>query len=636
MKKGKYFFAIALTIIIGFANHPLNAQQDSIPATGLDEVVVTATKFAKSQSETGKVMTIIDESQIKLSAGKDISQLLNEQVGLFINGANSNPGKDKSIYLRGAKSEYTVILLDGIPLNDPSAIGGGAYDLRLIPLDQVERIEILKGNQSTLYGSNAIAGVINIITKKDDGYTRSGVATIGYGSFNTFKTSIGISESASKWGYNIGMSRLTTNGISEAKDTIGTENFDKDGFTQNAFNANVTWKPTTKFQLKPYFRFADFDGKYDGGPFTDNTKNTYQSTFYNSGVSSLYQLGKGSIHMYYGYDNTDRVFLDSAYGFTSTYSYKGRFHHGEVFVNYDVTKNIQLLGGGSFQRWRMAGDLAMPANSSVVLVSPYASFFIRNLAGFSAELGGRFNQHSKYGSNFTYSFNPSYLIAEKVKLFVNVSSGFKAPSISQLFGPFGANESLKPETSRSEEAGVEISSKKKKSYVRIVAFQRTIDDVIFYAFRDGYINQDKQKDKGFDLETSVTVRPNLTLKSFYSFVNGSLFSEGSSTPDNLYRIPKHTIGLNAVWQVMPRLTVSANFKSVGKRTDVFFNAQTFLNDEVNLNGFQLFDVYLEYVALKGQLKIFMDTKNLLNQNYYEVYGYATMAMNVTGGVALKL
>jgi vitamin B12 transporter len=166
-------------------------QIDSVKTHHLDEVVITATKFSKNQSETGKEVSIIDEVQLERSAGKDLAQLLNEQVGIVVNGANSNTGKDKSVYLRGAKGEHTLILIDGMTVNDPSG-NGGAYDLRLISLDQIKRIEILKGSQSTLYGSDAIAGVINIITKKG-GTKPFGVnGNIGYGTYKTFKGNAGI------------------------------------------------------------------------------------------------------------------------------------------------------------------------------------------------------------------------------------------------------------------------------------------------------------------------------------------------------------------------------------------------------------------------------------------------------------
>jgi vitamin B12 transporter len=168
----------------------MNAQaQDSTAKRELDEVVVTATKYPVKLSETGKVVTVIGREQMERSSGKSLAQVLTEQTGIIVNGANSNPGKDKSIFLRGASNDYTLILLDGIPVNDPSG-AGGAFDLRLFPVEQIDHIEILKGSQSTLYGSDAVAGVINIITKKKGSKAIGFNGGATYGSFNTFTADV--------------------------------------------------------------------------------------------------------------------------------------------------------------------------------------------------------------------------------------------------------------------------------------------------------------------------------------------------------------------------------------------------------------------------------------------------------------
>jgi vitamin B12 transporter len=631
MKKEKNIWAIALLFALWWlVPNPINAQSDSLSLSTLQEVTVTATKFAKSQSETGKVLTIIDQDQLKVNAGKDLSQVLNEQVGLFINGANSNPGKDKTVYMRGAKGEYTLILLDGVPLNDPSSIGGGAYDLRLISLNQVERIEILKGNQSTLYGSNAIAGVINIISKKEGLKPITGTGTLSYGSFNTLRGLVNVSGGLSKLSYWVGGSRLSSNGISEAKDTMGNQNFDRDGYTQNAFNGSITLRPVKSLQIQPYFRWSEFDGGYDGGPFADS-KNNYTSSLLNVGIHSEYNFQKGTLHVFYGYDKSNRDYEDNDYGVI--YSYKGKFHHGEFFLNYDVNKKLQLLSGIGFQSWHMRDDAAIKPNPSVTLISPYASLFVRNVKGFSTEVGGRYNYHTEYGNNFTFSVNPSWMIRKSVKIFLSVSSGFKAPSLQQLYGQFGANPELKPEKSLSGEGGVQFFMKSNLDF-RVVGFQRKIEAVIFYAFPEGYINQDKQVDHGVDVEGNWAINSQCKAKAFYSYVNGSIVSNGDSGPNNLYRIPRHTLGTTMSYQILKGWLISVNFKIVGKRIDVFYNSQTFTNDQVSLKAYQLLDFYTEVSV--GKFKLFMDSKNLLNQNYFEVYGYSVLPLNVQGGMSLTL
>ncbi|MBK5279670.1 MAG: TonB-dependent receptor [Bacteroidia bacterium] len=628
MKKEKKVWAITLIAFWWCAPNQTNAQQDSVKLYNLSEVVITATKFPKSKSETGKVLTVIDEDQLAQSAGKNISQLLNEQVGLIINGANSNPGKDKSVYLRGAKNEYTLILLDGIPVTDPSGISGGAFDLRLLPIDQVERIEILKGSQSTLFGTDAIAGVINIITKKGGDKPVGAFATLSYGSYNTFKGSVGINGSTKLLDYNIGYTRNQTEGISEAKDESGAGNFDKDGFSQNSFQANLGFKPSVALSIKPFIRYSDFDGKYDAGAFTDDILNTYNGTLLNLGASAQYTLPKGAINLMYANDKSDRIF-DGTYGKSE---YKGRFNQAELFFNYELAKVLQLLMGISRQSLQMLDQSSVEVDPAVTITSPYLSLFVHNIRGLALEMGGRYNSHSKYGDNFTYSFNPSYLIQNQLKLFFNLSTGFKAPSLYQLYGQFGANPDLRPEKSNSLEGGVQWFSLDKKFDIRAVAFKRKISDVIIYQYPT-YSNFDQQNDTGVEIEPSLKVNNKINIRGFYAFVTGEVTNR-SGKENNLFRRPKNCFGINASYQASPKLFVSANLKSFGQREDSYFNLTTFTTDSVTLEAYTLLDLYGEY-KFSEHFKIFLDTKNILNQKYSEVTGYNTLGFNLNTGVSLK-
>lgn len=625
-----------IIFVLAFANMCLQvAAQDSLRTKTLDELVITATKFEKKQSETGKVLTVIDDEQIKRSAGKDLSQLLNEQAGLVVNGANSNPAKDKSLYLQGAGNAYTLILLDGIPLSDPSDISGGAYDLRLLSLDQVARIEILKGSQSTLYGTNAIAGVINIITKKNSTQPFNGFASVGYGSYNSFKGSAGISGTAKNIDYAASYSRFQTDGISEAKDPTGKNNFDKDGLTQNSFQSSVGIHPTSKLAVTPFVRYNTFDGKYDAGAFTDDKTSYYVSTLLNVGTKATYQLKSGMVNFLYGSDQTDRSY-HSPYGIND---YKGRFNQFELFLNHDLSKNIQLLTGVSRQAYKMLDTTSTEKNPKANLISPYLSLFLHSDKGFSFELGGRYNQHSIYGNTFTYSINPSYFIQSRTKLFFNYSTGFKAPSLNQLFGQYGANPNLKAEQSRHVEGGVQWFSSDKKFNVRGVVFNRKIDNVIIYSAGGKYLNFDQQNDHGAEIESSWKVNSKLTLKASYAFVTGEVTTKVAgkdTTYNNLVRRPKNSIGLNAGYQVTPALFVSVNFRTTGQRSDIYFDMNTFSNQSTTLAAYQLLDVYGEYKVLSNRLTFFVNAKNLLNQDYQEVYGYSTMKFNIMVGVNARL
>ena len=145
----------------------LTAQNDSSSYKSLDEVVLTANKYPQKQSTTGKVLTVISRQTLEQNYARTLTQVLNEQAGLVINGSQNALGTNQTVFMRGATTANTLILVDGVPANDPSGISS-EFDLNHFSIDQIERVEILKGAQSVLYGSDAVAGVINIITRKQN------------------------------------------------------------------------------------------------------------------------------------------------------------------------------------------------------------------------------------------------------------------------------------------------------------------------------------------------------------------------------------------------------------------------------------------------------------------------------------
>jgi len=642
-------FAVAALI----ASSPLLAQDST---RTLDQVTVTATKYSVKTTETGKVVTLITRQDIEHAGSRDLAQVITELGGVFINGYTSNAGKEKNIYLRGARVDYTLITIDGVPVYDASGIGSN-FDIRNIPVDNVERIEILKGSQSTLYGSDAIAGVINIITRKGTGKPFNFSGAADWGSYNTRRLNAAISGASSRIDYNIGFTHYATDGFSEAQQPYNsTTKFDRDPYRQNSVLANFGIRAAKNVRLLPFFRYTKFKGSLDADAFTDATDYTNTNRNLQAGIRNEISLGSTRLNIQYQFVNTRRDYLDDSTQRGSYYvyneqAYRANEHFVEAFAVVPFGA-FKLTAGADF-RTSATGSTATqvniyspfvdrPAQSADTVnqqqIGAYAALNYSS-GNFSVEGGGRFNHHSEYGSNFAFNFNPSYLVMRQLKVFANVSSGYKTPSLYQLFSAYG-NRALQPETSVNFEGGLQFFTKDQLLDLRALYFRRRIEDAIAFftdpvTFSSHYVNQDKQNDHGFEVEGSARIAGKVQLKLNYGYVTGritTLQGGKDTTYFNLLRRPKSTLTFSVGTQVTHALYLNLNFNSIGDRSDVYFDPVTFASRPVTLNSYVLVNFYAEYGLAGNRLKFFADLRNVFDEQYSDIYGYNTAGFNAYGGL----
>src|SRR5258706_807559 len=630
---------------------------DEFP-TELRRIVVTAHKTNQRQPSTGKVMNVITPSQIEQSKGRTVSEVLNTVSGISINGANNNLGTNQTVNIRGASAGNALILIDGIPVNDPSVITN-YYDLNLLPIDQVDRIEILKGGQSTLYGSDAVAGVINIITKKAAQKNVAANALVSAGSYGTFPNNSGITGSGKTIIYNLQYSNVFSNGFSAAYDSTGKKGFDKDGFRQHVFYGNLQWKIGKQLVGKVNGRYSHYKTDVDEAAFTDDDDFTSTSRNWQAGAGLSYNLINGGINLNYLYNKVTRTYTDDStdrrnpFAYFSNSKYEGATHFAELYGNYKWD-NVELLSGIDFRSnstnqdyfsFGLYGPYSTALKDTLAKMwqlSPYASVILKNDEGLSIEGGVRWNYHSEYGNNFTYTFNPCYLVNNKLKIFGNLYSSYKTPTLYQLFDPFAGNKNLKAERSTMIEGGTEYFFQP-DFRTRLVYFYRDTKDAIQFLLIDSgfypyqYRNINRQKNHGIKWEASYKTG-RWEFNSNYTYTWGKTISgyDGTGTAltkdtsyNNLYRIPKNVINLSAAVH-LKNLFIKLAAKTMGKRLEPVYASAPKI-----LNSYYTIDVYSDY-SFGKKWKLFLDLKNITNQQYFDILGYTSRKFNFMTGISLNL
>jgi vitamin B12 transporter len=651
----KLFLILALFVTLADAN----AQTDT-GSLALEEITVTANRFPQKQQSTGKVLSVIPRSVLEKSPGRSVGDILNQYAGLTVAGTYNAPGTNPDVYLRGASTGNTLVLIDGIPAYDASTIAS-TFDLNHFPTGLIERIEILKGAQSTQYGSDAVAGVINIITRSKTQRPVNLNASLSAGSFGGWQIQTGLHGRSGRHSYQAGYQHVQSDGFSAAQDSTAKGSFDRDGIVQDIISASYSFLPGPKTEWTVSGRSGWYKNDLDAAAFTDEKDFRARNRNLLAGMGLKQQLGRGYLQFNYQYNSSNRYYVDdSAYvSGLSTYSqqdYTGRSHFAELYASLPVHEKLSFLTGMDYRiqntdQYFLSVSSYGPFEStlssdsaSIHMYSAYASAYLTLPAGIRVEAGGRYNNHSRFGDQFTFTINPFISFAEQWKIFLNLSSAFKAPSLYQLFDAYSGNTNLLPESSHTLEAGIQYIHVDRSLDLRLVFFGRRIENGIDYSYTDyRYFNNNRQKDYG--LEWEATYRKNKWQAAFnYSYVNGEVntvkyvydpqnfvyVADGDTTYYNLFRRPKHSINLNAGYHFTPAFYLSGSLRIAGKRLEPRFG-----DIPVSLDSYQLVDLYAAY-TLKNQITFFADLRNVLNQDYADASGYNTRPRNFQAGIRCAL
>ncbi|MEN8886223.1 MAG: TonB-dependent receptor plug domain-containing protein [Winogradskyella sp.] len=643
MNKTKLFCSILCigTLSIGAAQ----SQTDSTKVEKLEEVVITDSRFALKRENSGKVITKITSADLEKLQGQSVAEIIGRTAGIEINGVRSNAGQNLSYFVRGGRNRQVLILIDGVQVTDPSQISND-YDLRLLNSDQVESIEILKGASSTLYGTGAATAVINIRLKEASKKAfnlnlRSTIGTNQSSDENNYaiedtRNSVAVNGSLGKFNYLASFGQQYTNGLSAVEG--GTES---DAFNSYNGSLKLGYKFNNTFSLNTYASIDNYKADFDDSFGLMDADNVSISKQYRIGVSPEFKYNKGSITINAAYNNVEREIESS---FPSMFNAQSSIV--DAFNRYNFSDKFYTVLGVNFQDNKMESfsipfgetnfsQAINPENAQFSIVDPYANVVYVSDFGLNINAGLRLNNHSEYGSHLVYSLNPSYKVDLDfgyVKGLASYSTAFITPSLFQLFEPSFGNPELEPEENQTIEVGAEVSLKDKATF-SLVYFNRNEDNFISFVDTGGFVFQYQNTDQSFTASGLEFVAQAKIIKNLDLNVNATYTSLDE---DLSLRIPEIMINTRLDYSVSSSTQMSLSYQYNDAREDSVFNNVTFQNDAVTLDAFGLLDFNISHKILNSKMTVFANVTNIFNEDFQELFGFATRGRGVNLGFNLNL
>ena len=642
--------ALVLLAPSAFASDEKPADQKTPPPQELKyDVVVTATRVETPNKEVASSILVLTRLDLERSRKVFVLEALRELAGVTVQ-ENGPQGSAATVMLRGANSEHTLVLVDGVEINDPIS-PSRTFDFGHLLVDDIERVEVLLGPQSPLYGSDALGGVINIITRR--GSARPGLSFSGMGgSYGTGAGSLGFRGGSERWDYSLGASYFGSAGFSAAG--IGYRgNSERDGYRDLSLSGRLGYKLRDNVDFDLVVRNTSARTELDGfgGDFGDdpNSRQDYDLFFVRAQARALLIGNRWEQRLAMSYVSHHRSYDNPPDDLNPLFSETGTYDSRQVSLDWQNTiyaheSNI-IVAGVEAQRedgksYYFAEVPFAPTENIFPLkhsqtVGAYAQDQVKLGNRFFAAVGCRLDAHSRFGNAFTYRLAPAYVLPRLgMRIKATLGTGFKSPSLYQLYAPgtywgLVGNENLRPETSTGWDAGLEQSLFGDRLKLGATYFHNDFRDLIQFDFLRGYTNTGRAEAKGW--EASALARPadGFLLQACYT----RTVSKDEATGLSLLRRPrdKFTAGLTA--SVLPKTQLVLSLIAVGSRDDMAYIGYT--ASRVVLKGYTLLNAVVSREI--GSLgRVFLRLDNILDEEYETVYGYGTARFSVYAGFSLGI
>lgn len=633
------------------------ARESAVPTMG--QVVVSVTQTETPASDIGgNSVTVITAREIEERNTHTVLDLLKTVPGVFVT-SNGGMGTTSSVFIRGADSKNTLVMLDGIILNDPSNANRSA-DLSDINLDQVERIEVVRGAMSVMYGSNATSGVINIITRKG---TRDPEihASVQGGSFGTWKTGGHASGTLDKLTYAVSGSYLTREGFSIAdKDNSqipqAGNTDEKDGYDNLTLSGNFGFEFNDNFNVSSTLRYVDSEvdlDDYEGGYSGDNISSSWvpdpvTGTWVNTlvpnpdgptdkrseseqlagqiGINNRFYNGRFESILSWKFNRNDRQAYDNDN--LPWYDYKGESDEFSWQGNIDFDTHVLSMGAEYFN------ETMESLSSGISEIDTHTlSYWLQDQFFYGENLvliaGARLDDHNAFGRKTTFRISPSYDIpATHTRVKASFGTGFRSPSLFELYSVYG-NPDLEPEKSRGWDLGVEQGVLNDRMTLGVTYWEMDFENRIGYDWLISKYNQleGDTETRGVEVFAAWTPLTDLSVNLSYTYTH-TRDPEGN----RLVRRPRNQVGLTASYRFLEKWQVGMDARWVDERAASPFALDKDGNPVGTLDDYTVVNLSGS-CDISDRVQIFARVENLFDEYYEEAFSYATPGLS--GYVGLK-
>lgn len=583
------------------------------------EVVVTAARIEEAAEETTSEVRVIKGEDIRKANATFLPDILRKVPDLSLVQSGGD-GKITSVYLRGGDPKHVLVMIDGVKVNSNTT---GSFDFSSVPVEDIERIEIVKGAQSTIYGSEAMAGVINIITKKGDGKIKIDAAFEG-GSAGTYNPSFTVSGSEKSLNYRVTGLYYHTDGISAAKG--GTE---RDGYNNGYVSWKFGYKPSENSELELLGSYSNDRTELDDIDFTTG-KPVDALNFVQHGNHFILSA-RGKLYVA---DKWEQVLTLSAFSDLLKFRDPDSFFNNSDILNTRkvadwqhnlyLSNAVTLTGGFEYRREKgeNRGNFDDAVDNRAIYFNSKLKFLKDNLI---LNAGLRYDDNEAAGTKTTFKLGAAYYFRDAGLTFrTSYGTGFRAPSFNDLFFPFYGNPSLKPEESKSYEAEVVKTLLQEKVALTLTYFKQNYKNLIqaepltFTA-----ANIARASVEGVEATASVKVTDSIDVRTGYTYLS----TEDKDTGTRLPKRPKNKFNAGIGYSA-GNLSLLADYLYVGPRLNSTASGE-------ELSAYSLVNLSGSYRITKS-ISFFGNVVNLFNAHYEEVGGFNTKGASVYGGMRVSL